>query len=289
MARKRVISASRRTDLVAYYPGWLAACLRERRAAFFHHGRRSEVIVGLHPEEVHTLVLWSKNFKPLLENCHGLRELVANYAQVYFHFTITGLGGSPIEKLAPPPAAALEQIPRLLELAGRPERISIRFDPVVFWRDGGRLKTNLDFFPLLAREISRWGISTVRFSFTQWYKKAVSRARKAGFDFYDPGAEERREAVQRLVEVAAEYRLELWSCSQAEIASLPGIQASACIDGSLLSRLHPAGEPASTVKDRTQRKDCGCTESLDIGSYTQSCPAACVYCYANPRLRTSQQ
>lgn len=286
MTGKRVISASRRTDLVAYYPDWLAGCLRKRRATFFHHGRRSEITLDLNPEEVHTLVLWSKNFQPLLENRHGLKDLLADYAQVYLHFTITGLGGTFIERLAPQPETALEQVPRLLEVAGRPERISIRFDPIVFWRDGGRLKTNLDFFPVLAREISRRGIKTVRFSFTQWYKKSVARARKVGFDFYDPLLEEKKETVKKMVEVAAEYGLELWSCSQAEIAPLPGVKASACIDGALLTRLHPAGEPASTVKDRTQRKDCLCTESIDIGSYTQSCPAACVYCYANPRLRT---
>ncbi|RFT16686.1 MAG: hypothetical protein OP8BY_1299 [Candidatus Saccharicenans subterraneus] len=286
MIRKRVISASRRTDLVAYYPDWLASCLRKRRATFFHHGRRSEITVDLNPEEVHTLVLWSKNFKPLLENRHGLKELLADYDQVYLHFTITGLGGSFIERMAPSPDAALEQIPGLLKVVGRPERISIRFDPVVFWRDGGQLKTNLDFFPALAREMSRLGIKTIRFSFTQWYKKAVARARKVGLDFYDPGPQEKKEAVKRMVEVAAEYGLELWSCSQAEIARLPGVKASACIDGALLTRLHPAGEPASTVKDRTQREDCLCTDSIDIGSYTQSCPAACVYCYANPRLGT---
>lgn len=271
---------------MAYYPDWLAGCLRKRRATFFHHGRRSEITVDLNPEEVHTLVLWSKNFEPLLENRHGLKELLADYAQVYLHFTITGLGGTFIERLAPPPEAALEQVPGLLEVAARPERISIRFDPIVFWRDGGRLKTNLDFFPVLAREISRRGIKTVRFSFTQWYKKSVARARKVGFDFYDPLPEEKSIAVRQMVEVAAEYGLELWSCSQAEIARLPGVKASACIDGALLARLHPAGEPAPTVKDRTQRKDCLCTESIDIGSYTQSCPSACVYCYASPRLKT---
>lgn len=286
MTMKKVISASRRTDLVAFYPDWLAACLKKRRASFFHHGRRAEISVDLSPEGVHTLVLWSKNFKPLLENRFGLRDLIADYSQVYFHFTITGLGGTSVERLAPAPAAALEQLPQLLEVAGRPERISVRFDPIVFWKEGRELKTNLNFFAGLAREISRWGITTVRFSLAQWYKKAVARARKVGLDFYDPGPEEKREAVQKLVRLAAEYGLELWSCSQPDIARLPGVKASSCIDGAWLSRLHPAGEPASTGKDRTQRKDCLCTESVDIGSYTQSCPAACVYCYANPRLKT---
>ncbi|MCK4557835.1 MAG: DUF1848 family protein [Candidatus Aminicenantes bacterium] len=33
-----------------------------------------------------------------------------------------------------------------------------------------------------------------------------------------------------------------------------------------------------------QRAECRCTESIDIGSYTQSCPHSCLYCYANPRV-----
>lgn len=282
---KPVISASRRTDLVAFYPDWLSACLKQRRARFFHHGKRSEVRVDLRPEEVHTLVLWSKNFQPLLDNRHELREVTADYAQVYFHFTITGLGGTFIEKLAPAPAAALGQLPSLLEIAGRPERISVRFDPIVFWRESGELRTNLEFFSLLAREISRLSITTVRFSFAQWYRKAVARARKTGFDFYEPGREEKEKAVRRLAEAASEHGLQLWCCSQEDLARLPGVKASACIDGALLARLHPEGEPASVEKDPTQRRDCFCTESVDIGSYTQSCPAACLYCYANPRLK----
>ncbi|MCR4396150.1 MAG: DUF1848 domain-containing protein [Candidatus Saccharicenans sp.] len=283
---KKIISASRRTDLVAHYSSWLAASLKSREVCFFHHGSRRQVRVDLSPDRVHTLVLWSKNFQPLLDNQDGLRDLLSGYDQVYFHFTITGLGGSFLEKLAPRPEAALKQLPGLLQVAGRPERISIRFDPIIFWKDGGRLRSNLDFFQLLARTISRLGIRTVRFSFTQWYRKAATRAARAGLDFYEPGFEEKKLVVARLVETAVKYGLELWSCSQAEIAALQGVKASACIDGAWLSQLHPRQEPASTQKDRTQRPDCRCTESIDIGSYAQSCPAACLYCYANPRLKT---
>lgn len=283
---KKIISASRRTDLVAHYSGWLAASLKSGQARFFHHGSRCQVRVDLSPDRVHTLVLWSKNFQPLLDNQHGLRTLLSGYDQIYIHFTITGLGGSFLERLAPAPEEALRQLPGLLEIAGRPERISIRFDPVIFWQESGQLKTNLNFFPVLARTISRLGIKTVRFSFTQWYRKAVARAVRAGLDFYDPDLEEKKQVVSRLVEIAGEYGLELWSCSQAEIAVLQGVKPSACINGAWLSQLHPRQESASTRKDRTQRPDCLCTESIDVGSYAQSCPAACLYCYANPRLKS---
>lgn len=286
---KKIISASRRTDLVAFYPQWLAEVFFREEVCFYPPGRKSPLKVDLSPEEVHTLVLWSKNFQPLLENSFGLQDLIKKYDQVYFHFTITGLGGSFLEKKAPPPEIALKQIPGLLKIAGRPERISLRFDPIVFWHENGQLKSNLSFFSQLARIISSFGIRTVRFSFAQWYKKAVRRAAKANLDFYDPPFEEKKKIVSRLVKIATAYKLELWSCSQAEIGGLPGIRPSACIDGRLLTELHPAREPASLVKDKTQRKDCLCTESVDIGSYAQSCPASCLYCYANPRINLTDK
>ncbi|MGB9894067.1 MAG: DUF1848 family protein, partial [Candidatus Saccharicenans sp.] len=232
---KKVISASRRTDLVAFYPEWLARALAKEKASFLHPGKKSAVRIDLNPTLVHTLVLWSKNFRPLLENRHRLRDWLKKYDQVYFHFTITGLGGTFLEKLAPASSEALAQLPGLIEIAGLPERISVRFDPIVFWLEDGQLKTNLDFFPELAGKIASYGIRTVRFSFAQWYKKSVARAKKIGLNFYDPTYEEKKEAVQKLVSVAQDFGLELWSCSQSEIAALPGIRPSACIDGALLT------------------------------------------------------
>ena len=285
---KKIISASRRTDLIAFYPDWLSEVLSSEEAVFVPPGKKRPVRIDLDPASVHTIVFWSKNFKPLLENRCRLKDLIKKYGQIYYHFTITGLGSRFLEKLAPAPQEALSQLPELLKLAQSPDRISVRFDPIIFWEESGKLKNNLCFFPELSRTMASLGIKTVRFSFAQWYKKAVTRARRTGLKFYDPSLEEKRKIVGELVQVASAFNLELWSCSQHEISSLPGIKPSACIDGGKLSGLHPAREAASLVKDRTQRKDCLCTESVDIGSYAQSCPTACLYCYANPRLEDSE-
>ncbi len=280
---RRVISASRRTDLAAHFPEWLAEALSAGRAAVLGPSGRSRV-VDLRPEAVHTFVLWSKDFAGLLQDRHGLRCLLGRYDQLYFLLTVTGLGGTAIERGVPPAGDVLEQAGPLVELAGHPRRVSLRFDPVVHWEEGGGVRSNLAFFEELARRAAALGIADIRFSFAQWYGKAVRRASRLGFEFVDPEPEAKLEAARGLAEIARRSGLNLLSCSQEFLAAVPGIRPSACIDGRLLAELHPRHEPVSTVKDKSQRAECGCTESIDIGSYTQSCPHACIYCYANARV-----
>jgi DNA repair photolyase len=281
--QKKVISASRRTDLVAFFPGWLAEVLEREEARVCGPSGRVYP-ADLRPASVHTIVLWSKDFSNLTKNQHGLRDSLEKYDQTYFLFTITGLGGSFIERGVPPPAAALSQLPTLIEIAGSAKRVSVRFDPVIYWKDGDHLKTNLEFFEEVAEHTGRLGIEDIRMSFTQWYGKALRRAKKSGFSYVDPPQDEKMEAARRLAEIAGKRGVRLFACSQNFLTRVPGIQASSCIDGRLLQELHPRQEAASSAKDKSQRPECGCTESVDIGSYTQSCPHCCLYCYANPKI-----
>ena len=280
---RKVISASRRTDLVAFFPEWLREAVRKERAEVLGPSGRV-FVVDLSPESVHTFVLWSKNFENLVAERSGLRTGLKKYDQLYFHFTITGLGGTAVERGVPSPRAALGQIGPLIDLAGCPERVSLRFDPVIYWREKDGVKSNLGFFEELAGTAERLGVRNIRFSFAQWYGKSRRRAMKAGFPYVDPSPEEKRKDALFLSEIAGSHGLNLFICSQDFVSDVPGIRPSSCIDGRLLQELHPQGAPASLRKDRTQRRECRCTESVDIGSYAQACPHSCVYCYANPRL-----
>lgn len=277
-----VISASRRTDLVASFSGWLAGAVQSGRAAVLGPSGHSYT-VDISPARVHTCVLWSKDFRGLIHNRNGLRDVLSLYRQLYLHFTITGLGGGAWERGVPEPELAVGQLDDLIRLTGSPERISVRFDPIVFWSEGSRLRSNLPyFFDTLAPELASRNIRRVRISFTQWYQKSRRRARKYGLEYVDPEPEEKLLKARELAEAALSHDLQLFACSQEFLTSVPGIEASACIDGVLLSELHPENLPVSTKKDKSQRRECRCTESIDIGSYTQHCPRSCVYCYANP-------
>jgi hypothetical protein len=208
---------------------------------------------------------------------------LAGYAQIYLHFTVTGLGGTSIEPGVPPYREALDQLPRLVETVGDPRRISVRFDPVLYWPEKGTVRSNLPVFPEVADAAARCGLRDMRMSFAQWYGKAKRRAAVRGFPFVDPPEEEKRARAAEMAATAAAKGLVLSACCQPGLAGVPGLRLSACIDGALLESLHPDREPVSRSKDRGQRAACLCTESKDIGSYTQACPHGCVYCYANTR------
>lgn len=280
---KKIISASRRTDLIAFFPEWLALAFRMEEAEVFGPSGHTYT-VDLAPQNVHTVVLWSKNFTNLIDNKHGLRDEFRKYDQLYLHFTITGLGGSFIEQGVPQPRFALAQLDNLIDIAGIPRRISVRFDPIVYWQEGEKKRTNLHFFEELVSILQNKGIQDIRFSFTQWYNKAKRRATKENFVYLDLPHEKKIEDARYLHRVAKNFGLDLYLCSQASLSAAADIPPSSCIDGALLQELHPEHAPVSTKKDKTQRKECLCTESVDIGSYTQFCPHCCLYCYANPKI-----
>jgi hypothetical protein len=280
---KKIISASRRTDLVAFFPEWLAEVLKEERVRV--HGPSGHVYtVNLSPEVVHTVVLWSKNFTNLLENRAGLKDILEKHDQVYLHFTITGLGATFIERGVPSWHEALIQLEDLARLVGSPRRISVRFDPIIYWKEENRVRTNLHKFEKIAPSLKKQGIEDIRISFAQWYSKARKRAAKHRFCYIDPPVEKKLSDAHYLVHIAERWNLNLFSCSQDFLLKVRGIQASSCIDGALLQSLHPKRERASIKKDRTQRQECRCSDSVDIGSYTQFCPNCCLYCYANPKI-----
>ncbi len=278
----QVISASRRTDLPRCFPETLSAWLREGQVKVKNPFNGRERLVELKPALVHTLVLWSKDYSSLLENAGGLRERLGHYKQVFFHFTITGLGGTLLEPGIIPLEKAVHQFRELIELAGDPGRVNWRFDPIVFWREGGDIQSNLEAFERIAAAASAAGLRTVTVSLCQWYKKSRYRAGKYKLPWVTPGSDRTQEISERLQETAQKKGMEVRACCSPDLTPF-GIKPARCIDGELLTRLHPQKEIAVLKKDTGQRPDCGCTLSVDIGSYQMACPQGCVYCYANPR------
>ncbi len=253
-----VLSASRRTDLVGCYPDVLV-----------------ERLLDIPPEAVHSIVLWTKNPQNMISE-GPLKRALKNYRQVFVHLTITGMGGGEFEPLIPPWEETVGMIGPLIDLVGDPGRITWRFDPILEVEGHRKTYTNFDLFRLLITFISQWGIKTCRVSWVSPYKKVLSRLAKKGWSLIPGDFRGRKEQADQLLEIAASQGMSLYFCS------MEGFPGSRCIDGVLLSQIHPDRLPCSREKARRQRKLCGCTESLDIGWYSLRCKHGCLYCYATP-------
>jgi hypothetical protein len=226
------------------------------------------------PEKVHTIVIWTKFPEAIFTPPY--RDVLARYDQIYCHITITGLGGTPLEPNVPRADEALASLKELIQFVGSPERVRVRPDPLVFLEYGGRVITNVPVVENIIREAAELGVRTFSTSFMEHYPKVVSRLQKHGFHCREFSTERRRNIITALSRIAAQAGGILYTCA------VPGFPVSKCIDGELLARLHPKGEPCRVDKAPGQRKLCGCTHSVDIGWYDMTCCSGCLYCYAQP-------
>ena len=255
-----VISASRRTNLVGCFPDYLIERLRTYP-----------------PERVHTIVVWTKNPHNMIRH-QLLREALSSYSQLYVHLTITGLGGTPLEPKIPTWQEVTKMLPRIVELVKSPERISWRFDPLVSAEGCGMELSNFSLFPLIAERIKQYGITTCRTSWASPYKKVINRMKQKGFTLKEFSHAEKVAQAQQMEKIALKMGMRIYYCS------MEGFERSSCIDGNVLSKLHPDSLSCSIKKAKGQRTLCGCTESLDVGWYTLKCVHGCLYCYAEPQL-----
>lgn len=270
-----VISASRRTDIPAFYLDWLIEKMQRGNVLVknpFYPRQVSEV--SLKKEEVHSIVLWSKDFGRFLNQAGEFSDY-----NLCFQFTINNC-----KRLEPRVKPLHDRLVQLEKLAGEfnPATIIWRFDPIVFWREGEELKDNLTSFEIILEKAASLGIKRCFFSFANWYEKSIRRARKYGLDYVVPSREKMIQVSTQLADLCKKKGVRMFSCCNDQLLSVPNVLKGHCIDGELLSRLFM--EKCSIAK-APSREQCGCMKSRDIGDYrTQPCKHACIYCYATPIL-----
>ncbi len=274
---KQVISASRRTDIPAFYLRWFMERLRKGFIEVPNPFNRAQTQwVDLSPRNVAWIVFWSRNYGPFLKN-HSFFD----YYQLFFHFTI-----NPADRwLEPdmiPPHAAFKQLEQLVKIYGA-DRIIWRYDPLVFYRIGEEVRSNhnINVFREYARIAGQLGITRCYTSIMHPYAKIFKRIKnRPEFHFLELPEERKRAILQEMVEIASLYGVFIYSCSNPDLLKVEGVKRAHCIDGHLLNRL---GVDRVTERLHRTRPDCGCTYSVDIGDYLQTpCKYHCLYCYARP-------
>ena len=264
-----IISASRRTDLPAYYSRWFFARLREGDVLVRNPVNPRQVSrVSISPQAVDGFVFWTKTPGPMLPDLDQLPD-----CPYYFQITLTPYGPEVEPRLFPKKKEILSAICQLSRRIG-PERIVWRYDPVFLTGD-----YSVDFhkkaFSQLARAL-RGRSFRCMISFLDWY--GPMEKRMAPLSARPPEEAEMPELAAAFGQAARENGMEIFTCAEAADLSSYGIGHGCCIDQTLLEQI--GGRPLSLHKDRGQRPACGCVQSVDIGAY-DSCPAGCLYCYAD--------
>lgn len=264
-----ILSVSRRTDIPNYYSEWFFNRLKDgflyvRNPMNFH--QISEIKIS--PDVVDCIVFWTKNPLPMMER---LDELEAyNY---YFQFTLTGYGND-VERNLPNKKTSV--IPIFQELSNKigKEKVVWRYDPI-FFSNRYNVQYHLKAFRSIAEALSGYTEKCV-ISFLDIYPK--NKKNMDNLLSYDLSDSELREFAKELSNIAKENYIKIGSCAEKVDLDEYGIIHNSCIDKELIEKI--IGCKLKINKDKNQRIECGCVESVEVGTYN-TCKNGCVYCYAN--------
>lgn len=265
-----VISCSRRTDIPAFY---LSKYLKHFENGFIDikspYGKSSRV--DLTPETVKAICWWSKDYSKFIDEFSSGNSILYRYPIHYFNFTLNSESElEPNVKLSVD--ERLLQVMYLAKTFG-PEFVKIRFDPITFYIKENVICNNLNNFEYIAKKISEYGIKEILIAFCIPFAKTNSRFKKHDIKLYQPN---KREVILWMKSICDSLQIKLKSCCMNEFEDL--LEKSSCIDGKILETRGLKVGP----KDKSQRKECNCVTSIDIGEYSLKCPHGCLYCYANP-------
>ncbi len=264
-----ILSVSRRTDIPNYYSEWFYNRIREgfvyvRNPMNMHQVSR----IDLSPEVVDCIVFWTKNPEPMLDR---LDELSAY--PYYFQFTLTGYGKE-IERNVPHKKEKMIPVFQKLSNQIGHQKAIWRYDPILF-TDIYTPEYHLRAFEQIASALKGYTDKCV-ISFVDEYAKNRKSMETVGV--YIPDDAAIAEFAGKLSEIARANGMLMGSCAEKMDLGQYGIAHNCCVDPDLIEEI--AGCKIKAGKDKNQRLECGCVESIDIGTY-DTCKNGCIYCYAN--------
>ena len=304
-----IISASRATDVPAFHSSWLVNRLKRGYVCWINpFNRTSPQYISF--QETRLIVFWTKNPKPMMQHLSFLDQLGLNY---YFQYTLNNYEKEGFEPNVPPLACRVETFISLSELIGK-EKVIWRFDPLLLTGQltvgelltrirelGNQLVSHTDrlvfsFADILSYQKVKNNLiqETEIFNQSNIHCAEFSTSQKIEF------AEGIHKIRQEWLKINPDFRIA--TCAEDIDLEKYQISHNKCIDDALIEKLFPndlklmgllgvkpreqllfGGEfqvKKPNLKDKGQRKACGCIISKDIGAYN-TCNHLCVYCYAN--------
>lgn len=265
MTRPVVISASRRTDIPAFFPDWFSRCLDAGEAVYRHPYSGRPASVPLDRERVAAFVFWTRNPRPFLPVLSRFER--TGYPSL-FQVTVTGFDRA-VEPAAPPLGEALEAVRELSERVG-PARVLWRFDPLLPGEDPEALAVR---FETIASALAG-AAARCTLGLAHPYRKSLRATRHIPWIW--TATDRFRDAVRRVLSAGRSLGFDMRSCCSPLLEAW-GAPPAPCVDGPYLRALYHGQTIPETPSP--SRPGCRCTASRDIGTY-RTCRHGCLYCYA---------
>ena len=292
-----IISASRSTDIPAFYADWFMERIRKGYLKWKNPFNGVPLYVSF--EKARLIVFWSKNPKPMLLHLDFLDERNLNY---YFQYTLNDYDKEGIEKGVPKVAERIDTFRKLADRIGK-EKVIWRYDPLIITDTVG-VDELLRKVEGIGNQLKGYTDKLV-FSFAdiRQYKKVQSNLDKSSANYREFDEAQMNEFCSGLQQLNQSWNFQLGTCAEPIALEQYGISHNKCIDDDLIIRLFPNDkalmdllgvkliaadifnpephiEKTKNNHDTGQRVFCGCIVSKDIGEYN-TCPHQCEYCYAN--------
>ena len=263
-----VLSVSRRTDIPNYYSEWFLNRIKSGYLYVRNPMNPHQISkINLSPQVVDCIVFWTKNPGPMLNRLEELKEY-----RYYFQFTLTGYGKDIEPGLPHKRDRMIGVFQELSHKIGR-EKVIWRYDPILFnerYTPGYHLKA----FTEIAEKLNGYTDKVV-ISFVDSYaknQKRMEEIHESGIDMPELAS-----FASEMKRISEANHMDISSCAEKVDLSAYGIDHGSCIDQKLIEKI--LGCTIGGKKDKNQRVECGCIESIDVGAY-DTCPNHCLYCYA---------
>ena len=281
-----IISASRRTDIPAFYSKWFMNRIRAGYCLVPNPLNMKQVSrVSLHPGDVEAIVFWSKNPAPLLPHLSELDKLGFHY---YFQFSLNNYPRA-LEPDIPSIDNRIATFKDLSRLIG-PLRVVWRYDPIII-SNITSFEFHRERFACIAEELK--GVThRIMVSIVDFYRKTDRRLaqleKEEGFSFdrHVSSSPAITSLLKDLAVIARKNDMEIFTCAEERDYSGLGIPPGRCIDEGILRQEWSLN--LKYRKDPSQRDSCLCMISKDIG-INDTCMHGCPYCYATVNYAVAQR
>lgn len=265
-----IISASRRTDIPAFYSNWFFKRIEEGFVYVINPFNRKQVSkIELNNKTVDCFVFWTKDPENMIDKLNLLDERSFKY---YFQFTLNSYGND-VEVKTRKKSEIVNTFKRLSEKIGK-EKVVWRYDPILL-NDYYTKEYHYKWYEELCKRLEGYTEKCV-ISFLDLYDK--TKRNTQNLNLQEINKEDMYEISEKLSNIANKYNIIIETCSEDVNLEKYGIVRGKCIDDKLISQI--LNLKIGVKKDDTQREVCGCVKSIDIGAYN-TCRHFCSYCYAN--------